>query len=66
MRGKGKQEQFSNDRCRKTPKEAPPPKTIGEPAPVDDESFARRAGQIIARAVRGAGHAIRQALDVSS
>ncbi len=52
MRETGKQEQFSKERQREMPEEAPSIKSIGEPAPIDDHSFARRAGQIIARAVR--------------
>jgi hypothetical protein len=61
MREKEKQQQFSNARGRGTSEEAPSKGSIGEPAPIDDdESFARRAGEIIASAVRAAGHAARR------
>jgi hypothetical protein len=50
MREKENKEQYSKER---RPEEAPFRKSIGDPAPIDDDTFARRAGQIIARAVRG-------------
>jgi len=46
MREKEKQEHFSE----RKPEEAPPTKSIKEPAAIDEDSFARRAGEIIARA----------------
>jgi hypothetical protein len=59
MRDKGKQEGFPAERHSGTPEQAPSKASIREPAP-DDESFARRAGEIIARAVRVAGHGVRR------
>jgi hypothetical protein len=53
MREKENKEQYSKERRREGPEEAPARKSIGDPAPIDDDTFARRAGQIIARAVRG-------------
>jgi hypothetical protein len=58
MREKRNQDQFSNER--RTPEEALS-KGSTEPAPIDaDEGFARRAGEVIARAVRATGGAKRK------
>jgi hypothetical protein len=54
MREKGKQGRM-DERSSGTPEQAPSKPSIREPAPIyDDESFARRTGEIIARAVRAA------------
>jgi hypothetical protein len=54
MPEKRNQDQFSNERRTETPEEAPSKGRLEPAAPIDKESFAQRAGQIIARAVRGA------------
>jgi hypothetical protein len=52
MADKGKQEHFSQERQRESPEGAPYKKITGEPRPpIEDDDFARRAGEIIARAV---------------
>jgi hypothetical protein len=53
MREKGKQEWSSEERQRLSPEEASSTKSIKDPAPIDEDGFARRAGEIIAQA---AGH----------
>ena len=61
MREKGKQEQFPNERTRGTPEKRPSKGPTTEPPPIrDDESFARRAGEIIASAARAATGAKRK------
>jgi hypothetical protein len=55
MAEKGKQRPFAQERQREMPERAWPKNTIGEPPPpMADDNFARRAGEIIARAVRTA------------
>jgi hypothetical protein len=55
MADKGKQEHFSQERQRESPEGAPYKKMTGEPRPpMEDDNFARKAGEIIARAVRTA------------
>jgi hypothetical protein len=52
MADKEKQESFSQGRQRESPEGAPYKKITGEPRPpMEDVNFARRAGEIIARAV---------------
>ena len=55
MREKGKQEWSSEER---QSEEAPPTKSIKDPAPIDEDGFARRAGEIIARAASHARDAV--------
>jgi hypothetical protein len=53
--------EFSDERPNGTAKETPTEASAREPAPMyDDESFARRAGEIIAGAVRAAGRGVRR------
>jgi hypothetical protein len=52
MREKGKQGRSSEERQRQSPEEGPPMKSIETPAPIDEDSYGRRAGEIIARAAR--------------
>jgi hypothetical protein len=52
MREKRKQEWASEERLRQSPEEAPPMKLTETPAPIDEDSYGRRAGEIIARATR--------------
>jgi hypothetical protein len=55
MAEKGKHEHFSQERQRELPEGAPSNKiTRAAPPPMEDDNFARRAGKIIARAVRTA------------
>jgi hypothetical protein len=55
MAAKGKQEYFSQERQRESLKDAPYKKISGElRPPMEDNDFARRAGEIIARAARTA------------
>jgi hypothetical protein len=56
MDDKGKQEHLSQERQRESPQGAPYKKMSGElRRPKEDNDFARRAGEIIARAARTAG-----------
>ena len=57
MREKGKQE-WSSEEGQQSPEEAPPPKSIKDPAPIDEDGFARKAGEIIARAASHASDAV--------
>jgi hypothetical protein len=52
MREKGKQEWPSEEGQRWSPEEAPATKSIKDPASIDEDGFARRAGEIIAQAAR--------------
>lgn len=52
--------EFSDERPSGTAGETPSQASVREPAPMYDESFARRAGEIIARAVRAAAHGVRR------
>ena len=54
MREKKKQERLSGDR---QPEKLLSLDTAGKPAPIDEERFGRRAGEIIARAAGGVGDA---------
>jgi hypothetical protein len=49
MREKGKQQRSSEER---QSEEAPPTKSTKNPAAIDEDGFARRAGEIIAQAAR--------------
>jgi hypothetical protein len=53
MREKEKQEWSSEGGQRQSPEEAAPTQSTKDPVPIDEDGFARRAGEIIARA---AGH----------
>jgi hypothetical protein len=55
MAEKVKQGPFSQERQREMHEGAPRKETTGQPSvPMDDDNFARRAGEIIARAARTA------------
>jgi hypothetical protein len=58
MREKGKQEWSSEERQTQSSEEAPPVKLTETPAPIDEDSYGRRAGEIIARAARHVGGAV--------
>jgi hypothetical protein len=57
MREKGKQE-WSSEEGQQSPEEASPTKSIKDPAPIDEDGFARKAGEIIARAASHASDAV--------
>jgi hypothetical protein len=59
---KANSKEFSDERPSSgTPEETPTEASVGGPAPIyEDESFARRAGEIIARAVRAAGRGLKR------
>jgi hypothetical protein len=57
---KANSKEFADGRPSGTAQDTATEASVREPAPMyDDESFARRAGEIIARAVRAAGHGMR-------
>ena len=58
---KANSKEFSDERPRGTPEKTPTEASIRGPASIqDDESFARRAGEIIARAVGTAEDIVRR------
>jgi hypothetical protein len=60
MREKDKQDSFSGERFSGTTEEIRAGASVRGPAPIyDDETLARRAGEIIARAVSAAGRIVR-------
>jgi hypothetical protein len=60
MREKDKQDSFSGERFSGTTEEIRAGASVRGPAPIyDDETLARRAEEIIARAVRASGRIVR-------